>query len=67
MSLLDNSEFIKRIEKYDKIIDEENMKYKNYCHILKKILEHTPNTEMEKVMRNRTVRKSTVWDSSEMK
>ena len=33
MSLLDNSEFIKRIEKYDKIIDEENMKYKNYCHI----------------------------------
>jgi hypothetical protein len=51
MSLLDNSEFIKRIEKYDKIIDEENMKYKNYCHILKKILEHTPNTEMEKIMR----------------
>ena len=46
-----DSDLKKRIEKYDKIIEEENMKYKNYCHILKKILEHTPNTEMEKIMR----------------
>ena len=27
------------------------MKYKNYCDILKKISEYTPNTDMEKIMR----------------
>jgi hypothetical protein len=46
-----NPELKKRIETYDKIIEYEKMKYKNYCDILKKISEYTPNTDMEKIMR----------------
>jgi hypothetical protein len=50
MSLLD-PDLKKRIEKYDKIINEKEQEYKNYCDILKKISEYTPNTDMEKIMR----------------
>ena len=51
MSILEDPEFKKRIETYDKIIEYEKMKYNNYCDILKKISEYTPNTDMEKIMR----------------
>ena len=50
MSMLEDPDFKNRIEKYDKIIEYEKMKYKNYCDILNKISEYTPNTDMEKIM-----------------
>ena len=46
-----NPELKKRIETYDKIIEYEKMKYKNYCDILNKISAYEPNTDMEKIMR----------------
>ena len=51
MSLLDDPDFKKKIDTYNKIIEYEKMKYKNYCDILKKISGYTPNTDMEKIMR----------------
>ena len=51
MSILEDPEFKKRINKYEKIITDKEQKYNNYCAILKIIYEYEPKNDIEKVMR----------------
>jgi hypothetical protein len=50
MSLLD-PDLKKRIEKYNKIINEKEQQYKNYCSVLKFINEYEPANNIERIMK----------------
>ena len=41
----------KRIEKYDKIINEKEQEYKNYCSVLKFVNEYEPANNVERIMK----------------